>query len=100
MKKLPLFPELEEYMNQNKWEDENYPKSRNMKKYDEMELELIRKLFLEKHHRKPTEAEIEEEKIELFKIKYLIDTWIEEYFEQVKRDNDNSATKKAPGINS
>jgi len=96
MKKLPLFPELEEYINQQKWEEDNYSKSKNMKKYDEMERELICKLFLEKHHSEPTESEIEEEKIELFKIKYLIDTWIDEYFEQVKRDNDNSATKKGP----
>ncbi|OQB05440.1 MAG: hypothetical protein BWY19_01022 [bacterium ADurb.Bin212] len=96
MKKLPLFPELEEYINQCKWEEENYSKSTNMKKYDELERELICNLFLEKHHREPSESEIEEEKIELFKIKYLIDTWIDEYFEQIKRDNENSATKKGP----
>ena len=96
MKKLPLFPELEEYINHHKWQEDNYSKSANMKKYDKMECESICKLFLEKHHREPTESEIEEEKIELLKIKYLIDTWIDEYFEQVKRDNDNSATKKGP----
>jgi hypothetical protein len=96
MKKLPLPSDLEEYINQQKWEEENYSKSANMNKYDKMERELICKLFLEKHHREPTESEIEEEKIELLKIKYLIDTWIDEYFEQVKRDNNNSATKKGP----
>jgi hypothetical protein len=94
MKKLPLFPELIEYINKFKWEEENYPKTASMKKYDKIELEFINDLFLEKYHREPTEEEIEEQKIELMKMKYLIETWIDEYFEKIEKEHELEKSQK------
>lgn len=83
------------------FDDEMYgltKKSRGMKKYDELELQFIKNLYLEKENREPTEAEIEEQKTELLKIKYLVESWMDEYFDKVDAEyalEKEKATKKA-----
>jgi len=61
--------------------DEWGPESKQEKEFEELELKLILDIFSETYHRKPTEKEIEQQKIEITKLKYLVDCWIDEYFE-------------------
>lgn len=90
MTNMPLIPELEEYKNK-LLEDDLYgftSKSKDMKKYEEMELEFIRDMFKEENGRETNEKEIEEYKTELMKLKYLVDTWADEYFEKVEKEHE------------
>ncbi len=86
---------FEEYVKR-EVEDDLYgwtSKSNHIKRYDEIELQFIREMSLEEHGREPTEQEIEKHKTELTKLKYLVDSWIDEYFEKVEKEHE--ATKKA-----
>jgi hypothetical protein len=86
-----------------KLEDELYgltAKSKSMKDYEEKEIQFIRDMFVETNGHEPTEQEIEEQKIELMKLKYLVDTWIDEYFEKVEKEHEAEKEKARESIDS
>lgn len=88
------FPEFDEYIKESKWKEENYPKSKSMKKYDELEIKFIKDIWLETYGKEPTEEEIEDQKIELMKLKYLVESWMDEYFEKTEKEHELEKSKK------
>lgn len=71
--------------NQFKFQTENKVK----RDYEELEIEFIRETWLETYGVEPTEEEIEYQKIELTKMKYLVDQWIDEYLDRIEKEQGN-----------
>ena len=92
MTKIQL-PELDEYIKDYNWKKEFYPRTRYDREYDKIELELLTEILVEAYGRQPTEEEIEEQKIELMKIKYLVKSWENEFFEQVEKEHKKNLEK-------
>jgi hypothetical protein len=55
--------------------------------YEELEIELIKETWRETYGRLPSEQEIEDQKIELVKMKYLVESWLDEYLEKTTMEN-------------
>ena len=71
-----------------------------MIEYEKLKVQVIRDNFFDAYGREPTEEEIEEQKIEVMKIEYLVESWEEEFFEKVKKECEEEKqrqnTKKGP----
>ncbi len=55
--------------------------------YNELELLLIKETWQEAYGREPNEQEIEQQKIELVKMKYLVESWMDEYYKKAALEN-------------
>lgn len=61
--------------------------------FEELEIAFIKETWQEAYGREPSEQEIEDQKIELVKMKYLVDSWIDEYFEKIEKENELKKSK-------